>query len=38
LAAIGCDTFTFGTAVAEGLFADADTAAASRAFEEAAAR
>ncbi|WP_062013478.1 transaldolase family protein [Aureimonas sp. AU4] len=38
LAAAGCDTFTFGTAVAEGLFADGDTAAASRAFEEAAAR
>jgi transaldolase len=38
LAAAGCDTFTFGTAVAEGLFADADSAAASRAFEEAAAR
>ncbi|MBB3949965.1 transaldolase family protein [Aureimonas jatrophae] len=38
LAAAGCDTFTFGTAVAEGLFADPDTTAAARAFEEAAAR
>ncbi|WP_284946913.1 transaldolase family protein [Acidisoma cladoniae] len=37
LAAAGCDTFTFGPAVAEGLFADAQTAAAAQAFEEAAA-
>ena len=36
LAAAGCDTFTFGPAVAEGLFADEQTAAASLAFEQAA--
>ena len=38
LAAAGCDTFTFGPAVAEALFADPDTDAASRVFEAAAAR
>lgn len=38
LAAAGCDTFTFGPAVAEGLFADEQTAAASRVFELAAAQ
>jgi transaldolase len=38
LAAAGMDTFTFGPAVAEALFADAQTAAAAAEFERAAAR
>ena len=38
LAAAGLDTFTFGTRVAEGLFADPDTIKASAAFETAAAK
>ncbi len=38
LAAAGLDTFTFGTRVAEGLFADTDTIKAAAAFEATAAK